>query len=90
MNPALVFHQEGGNFKMKAANISEEIVEKSVRFESALNSISNSEIWIELAKRLGVQFGKVQMIFHNGRPSKYVSVDMRVNADDGKQPDFIQ
>jgi hypothetical protein len=75
---------------MKRSNVTEEIIETSVRFQSALSGVSNSEIWVELGKRLGVQFGKVQMIFHDGRPSKYVSVDMRVNADDEKELDSVQ
>ncbi len=47
-----------------------------------LEDIKTSELWTELAKRLGVQFGKIQMAIHEGRPSKYATIDMKVSTED--------
>jgi len=50
--------------------------------------IKTNELWTELARRLGVKFGKIQMAIHDGRPSKYATVDMKINTeDDGMMPE---
>jgi hypothetical protein len=53
--------------------------------KNSLRSIATSEIWIELAKRLNVRFGKIQMAIHEGRPSKYANVDIRVTTDSSEE-----
>lgn len=47
-----------------------------------LSKISLIELWNEIGKRLNLKFGKIQMSFHNGRPSPYANVDMKVKTDE--------
>ena len=50
--------------------------------DNVLSDLKTSDLWIELAKRLGVRFGRIQMSVHDGRPSKYATIDMKVCTDD--------
>lgn len=52
---------------------------------SEISKISLSELWNEIGKRLNVQFGKVQMAFHNGRPSTYANIDLKVKVETEEQ-----
>jgi hypothetical protein len=47
-----------------------------------LEDIKTTELWGELARRLGVRFGKIQVAIHDGRPSKYATIDMRVSTEE--------
>ena len=40
-----------------------------------------AEIWTELARRLNIRFGKIQVSIHDGKPAKYANIDIRVNTD---------
>lgn|GEM_PF-5647409 len=50
--------------------------------DNVFSDMKTSDLWIELAKRLGVRFGRIQMSVHDGRPSKYATIDMKVCTDD--------
>jgi hypothetical protein len=50
-----------------------------------ISKISLSELWHEIGKRLNVQFGKVQMAFHNGKPSTYANIDLKVKVETEEQ-----
>lgn len=50
-----------------------------------ISKISLSELWHEIGKRLNVQFGKVQMAFHNGKPSTYANVDLKVKVENEEE-----
>jgi len=50
-----------------------------------ISKISLSELWLEIGKRLNVQFGKVQMAFHNGKPSTYANIDLKVKVETEEQ-----
>lgn len=46
-----------------------------------LTKITLSELWAEIGKRLNLKFGKVQMSFHNGKPSPYANVDLKIKTE---------
>lgn len=50
-----------------------------------ISKLSLSELWQEIGKRLNLQFGKVQMAFHNGRPSTYANIDLKVKVETEEQ-----
>ena len=54
------------------------------RFREMLERMTTAELWIELARRLNLRFGKIQMAIHDGRPSKYATIDMRISTDEDK------
>ena len=58
----------------------EEFVSDRANFAKLFEQIGTSEIWKELARRLNVQFGKIQMSIHEGQPSKYANIDIRVST----------
>jgi hypothetical protein len=58
----------------------EEFVSDKTNFAKIFEQIGTSEIWKELARRLNVQFGKIQMSIHEGQPSKYANIDIRVST----------
>ena len=47
-----------------------------------LKRIQTAELWKEIARRLNVKFGKIQMAIHGGNPAQYASLDLRVPMDD--------
>lgn len=51
-------------------------------FKKLLEQIGTSELWTELAKRFDVQFGKIQMAIHNGRPSKFAEIQNRLDIEE--------
>ncbi len=53
-----------------------------INFKKLLEQIGTVELWMELARRLNVRFGKIQMAIHDGRPSKYANLDIRVSTDE--------
>ncbi len=57
-------------------------MDKSFKIREVFERVTTSEIWAELAQRLGIKFGKIQMAIHDGKPSKYATVDMKVCTDD--------
>ena len=59
----------------------EEFVSDKINFRKLFEQIGTAEIWAELARRLNVQFGKIQMSIHEGKPSKYANIDIRVNTE---------
>jgi|AntRauTorckE6833_2_1112554.scaffolds.fasta_scaffold294461_1 hypothetical protein len=48
---------------------------------SELSNISLGELWAEIGRRLNLKFGKVQMCYHNGKPSQYANVDLKIKTD---------
>lgn len=50
-----------------------------------LSQVSLSDLWVEIGKRLNLQFGKIQMAFHNGKPSTYANIDIKVKVDTEEQ-----
>lgn len=44
-----------------------------------LKQIKTMDLWAELGRRFNIQYGKLQVAFHRGKPSEYVDVDQRVN-----------
>lgn len=52
---------------------------------AAIAPISTDELLAELARRFRLRFGKLEVVFHDGRPSPRVLVEHRVRrtlADD--------
>lgn len=48
---------------------------------SELSGISLSDLWAEIGRRLNLKFGKVQMSYHNGKPSHYANVDLKIKTE---------
>ena len=63
-------------------------MEVTMKLREVLGRVTTSDLWVELANRLGVKFGRIQMAIHDGRPSKYVTLDMKVSTDDGTNSDL--
>ena len=59
----------------------EEFVEHKVNFSKLLEDITTSDLWKEIARRFNVRFGKIQMSIHDGRPSKFASVDLKLDTE---------
>ncbi len=59
----------------------EEFVSDKVNFVKLFEEIGTSELWRELARRMNVRFGKIQMAIHEGKPSKFAQVDIQINTD---------
>ena len=59
----------------------EEFVSDKVTFKKLFEQIGTSDLWSELARRMNIQFGKIQMSIHDGKPSKFANIDIRVNTD---------
>jgi hypothetical protein len=55
---------------------------EKINFRKLLEQIGTKDLWIELARRLNVRFGKIQMAIHDGRPSRYANLDIRVSTDE--------
>ena len=51
----------------------------------ALQRATTTELWCEIGKRFRIQYGKIQMAFHNGRPSEYAELDIRIHEKDLRQ-----
>ena len=60
----------------------EELVRESVDYSQILKSITTSDLWSEIARRINVKFGKIQVAIHEGRPSKFANIDLRVSTDE--------
>jgi hypothetical protein len=56
------------------------IKDKKTRVD--LTRITLSDLWSEIARRLNLKFGSIQMSFHNGKPSAYTNVDLKIKTDD--------
>ena len=50
-----------------------------------LSKFSLSELWNEIGRRLNIKFGRVQMAFHNGKPSTYANIDLKIKTDEGEE-----
>lgn len=50
-----------------------------------MSSLTLNELWQEIGKRLNIQFGKIQMAFHNGKPSAYANIDLKVKVETEEQ-----
>jgi hypothetical protein len=46
-----------------------------------LSTITLSDLWAEIGRRLNLKFGKVQMSYHNGKPSQYANVDLKIKTE---------
>lgn len=51
-----------------------------------ISMLTLNELWQEIGKRLNIQFGKIQMAFHNGKPSAYANIDMKVKVETEETP----
>lgn len=49
--------------------------------QADLSTHTLNELWQEIGKRLNIQFGKIQMAFHNGKPSAYANIDMKIKVE---------
>jgi hypothetical protein len=58
------------------------IDENKIAIKNTFSQFETTDIWIELARRFNVRFGKIQMAIHEGKPSKYANVDMRIDTDE--------
>lgn len=45
-----------------------------------LKSISTNDLWIELGRRHNIQYGKIQKVFHGGKPSEYTEIDLKIKC----------
>lgn len=46
-----------------------------------ISTIALSDLWAEIGRRLNLKFGKVQMSYHNGKPSQYANVDLKIKIE---------
>ena len=46
-----------------------------------LAKISLSDLWAEIGRRLNLKFGRVQMTYHNGKPSPYANLDLKIKTE---------
>jgi len=46
-----------------------------------ISTIALTDLWAEIGRRLNLKFGKVQMSYHNGKPSQYANVDLKIKTD---------
>lgn len=53
--------------------------------EQELSRFSLSDLWNEIGRRLNIKFGKVQIAFHNGKPSTYANIDLKIKTDEGEE-----
>ena len=53
-------------------------MDASMSLRDLLGRVATSDLWSELARRFGVKFGKIQMAIHDGRPSKFATLDMKI------------
>lgn len=60
------------------------MISSNLMQEKDLSTHTLNELWQEIGKRLNIQFGKIQMAFHNGRPSAYANIDMKVKVEQEK------
>ncbi len=60
----------------------EEQGRENIDFSSSLKGIATGDLWSEIAKRFNIKFGKIQVAIHEGRPSKFANIDLRVNTED--------
>ena len=60
----------------------EELIRENIDYSKILKSITTSDLWCEVARRFNVKFGKIQVAIHEGRPSKFANIDLRVNTED--------
>ena len=54
---------------------------KNANCISDLSTVALSDLWTEIGRRLNLKFGKVQMSYHNGKPSQYANVDLKIKTD---------
>ena len=59
----------------------EEFVSDKVNFKVFFEQIGTTELWSELARRMNIRFGKIQMAIHNGKPSKFAQIDIQVSTE---------
>ena len=48
--------------------------EKTVR---GLQEITVQDLWAEIARRYNVRFGRIEKVFHEGRPGEYTTVELK-------------
>jgi hypothetical protein len=57
-----------------------------------LRSVRTADLLIELGRRFRIHFGKIEVAFHDGRPSQKIVVEQRIQyslegaADDRRPP----
>lgn len=52
---------------------------------AVLKQIPIAELWIEIARRFNVNFGKIQMTFHDGKPSRYAMIGSSVPNEENNK-----
>lgn len=56
-------------------------METKIEKQREISKCSIFDLWTEIGKRLNLQFGKVQMSYHNGKPSAYANVDLKIKTE---------
>lgn len=46
----------------------------------SLDAFKTQELWQEIGRRLNVTYGRVQMVFHGGKPSDFTEIDLKVKT----------
>ena len=54
---------------------------KKANGRTDISTIALTDLWAEIGRRLNLKFGKVQMSYHNGKPSQYANVDLKIKTD---------
>lgn len=70
----------GGVILMTTENMGTPFCETNCPIEKIIRLIPNEELWLEIVRRLGVKFGKIQMIIHAGKPSRFASIESRIET----------
>ena len=58
-------------------------------FSILLKDVSTKSLWTELARRLKVKYGKIQMSFHKGEPSNFTQLDITVPTEEIAQLNVV-
>lgn len=47
----------------------------------ALRTVPTQLLWAEIARRLKLTYGRIQMSFHDGKPSRFATITQSVTTD---------
>jgi hypothetical protein len=62
----------------------EEVFNERINMGKLICEIATSDLWSELARRLNIKFGKIQMAIHEGKPTKFANIDIRVSTEESE------
>jgi hypothetical protein len=62
----------------------EEVFNERINMVKLICEIATSDLWSELARRLNIKFGKIQMAIHEGKPTKFANIDIRVSTEESE------